>query len=114
MGGIRLVRVTVIMLQSGRFLTELSYPPRVPKKPENSSPWRRKQDESPRRIGTMTLLPVWVLQQPNQHAASTYRANYTSRNRLLIESGLSVPPGLLAPQLDSKADDMTKGRADHQ
>lgn len=25
------------------------------------------------------------MQQPNQHAASTYRANYTSRNRLLIE-----------------------------
>ncbi|WP_411025516.1 hypothetical protein, partial [Salmonella sp. s55004] len=23
------------------------------------------------------------MQQPNQHAASTYRANYTSRNRLL-------------------------------
>ena len=47
------------------------------------------------------------MQQPNQHAASTYRANYTSRNRLLIEWAYRSS-WIIGAAVDSKADDMTK------
>ncbi len=47
------------------------------------------------------------MQQPNQHAASTYRANYTSRNRLLIEYAYRSS-WIIGAAVDSKADDMTK------
>ncbi|WP_393950355.1 DUF1073 domain-containing protein [Kluyvera intermedia] len=47
------------------------------------------------------------LQQPNQHAASTYRANYTSRNRLLIE-GAYRSSWIIGAAVDAKPDDMTK------
>ncbi len=47
------------------------------------------------------------MQQPNQHAASTYRANYTSRNRLLIEWAYRSSR-IIGAAVDSKADDMTK------
>jgi hypothetical protein len=47
------------------------------------------------------------MQQPNQHAASTYRANYTSRNRLLIEWAYRSS-WIIGVAVDSKADDMTK------
>lgn len=47
------------------------------------------------------------LQQPNQHAASTYRANYSSRNRLLIENAYRSS-WIIGAAVDAKADDMTK------
>lgn len=47
------------------------------------------------------------MQQPNQHAASTYRANYTSRNRLLIEWAYRSS-WIIGAAVDSIADDMTK------
>jgi hypothetical protein len=46
------------------------------------------------------------MQQP-WHAASTYRANYTSRNRLLIEWAYRSS-WIIGAAVDSKADDMTK------
>jgi hypothetical protein len=50
------------------------------------------------------------MQQPNQHAASTYRANYTSRNRLLIEWAYRSS-WIIGAAVDSKADDMTRACA---
>lgn len=47
------------------------------------------------------------MQQPNQHAASTYRANYTSRNRLLIEMAYRSS-WIIGVAVDAIADDMTK------
>jgi hypothetical protein len=47
------------------------------------------------------------MQQPNQHAASTYRANYTSRNRLLIEWAYRSS-WIIGVAVDAIADDMTK------
>ncbi|MGA9607012.1 MAG: DUF1073 domain-containing protein [Rouxiella badensis] len=47
------------------------------------------------------------MQQQNQHAASTYRANYTSRNRLLIEWAYRSS-WIIGAAIDSIADDMTK------
>ena len=47
------------------------------------------------------------MQQPNQHAASTYRANYTSRNRLLIEFAYRSS-WIIGVAVDSIPDDMTK------
>lgn len=47
------------------------------------------------------------LQQPNQHAASTYRSNYTSRNRLLIEWAYRSS-WIVGAAVDAKPDDMTK------
>ncbi|EMD6813351.1 DUF1073 domain-containing protein [Citrobacter koseri] len=47
------------------------------------------------------------LQQPNQHAASTYRANYTSRNRLLVEWAYRSS-WIIGAAVDAKPDDMTK------
>lgn len=47
------------------------------------------------------------MQQPNQHSASTYRANYTSRNRLLIEWAYRSS-WIIGAAVDAKPDDMTK------
>lgn len=47
------------------------------------------------------------MQQPNQHAASTYRANYTSRNRLLIEYAYRSS-WIIGVAVDAIPDDMTK------
>ncbi len=47
------------------------------------------------------------MQQPNQHAASTYKANYTSRNRLLIEWAYRSS-WIIGVAVDAIADDMTK------
>ncbi|NMP26858.1 DUF1073 domain-containing protein [Rahnella sp. SAP-1] len=47
------------------------------------------------------------MQQQNQHAASTYRANFTSRNRLLIEYAYRSS-WIIGAAVDSIADDMTK------
>ena len=47
------------------------------------------------------------MQQPNQHAASTYRANYTSRNRLLLEWAYRSS-WIIGAAVDAKPDDMTK------
>ena len=47
------------------------------------------------------------MQQPNQHAASTYKANYTSRNRLLIEWSYRSS-WIIGVAVDAIADDMTK------
>lgn len=95
MGGIRLVRVTVIMLNRVVF-NKLSYPPRVPKSRRIVTMAKKTG-----RVATADSYDNFVarvgMQQPNQHAASTYRANYTSRNRLLIEWAYRSS-GLLAPQ----------------
>jgi hypothetical protein len=47
------------------------------------------------------------LQQNNQHAASTYRANYTSRNRLLIE-WCYRSSWIIGAAVDAIPDDMTR------
>lgn len=47
------------------------------------------------------------MQQNNQHAASTYRANYTSRNRLLIEWAYRSS-WIIGKAVDIVADDMTR------
>lgn len=47
------------------------------------------------------------MQQPNQHAASTYRANYTSRNRLLVEWAYRSS-WIIGVAVDAIPDDMTK------
>lgn len=47
------------------------------------------------------------MQQQNQHSASTYRANFTSRNRLLIEWAYRSS-WIIGAAVDAIADDMTK------
>lgn len=47
------------------------------------------------------------MQQPNQHAASTYRANFTSRNRLQIEWAYRSS-AIIGSAVDAVADDMTR------
>lgn len=47
------------------------------------------------------------MQQPNQHAASTYRANFTSRNRLQIEWAYRSS-AIIGAAVDAIADDMTR------
>lgn len=47
------------------------------------------------------------MQQQNQHAASTYRANYTSRNRLVIEWAYRSS-WIIGAAVDAIPDDMTK------
>jgi len=47
------------------------------------------------------------MQQPNQHAASTYRANFTSRNRLQIEWAYRSS-SIIGSAVDAVADDMTR------
>lgn len=47
------------------------------------------------------------MQQPNQHAASSYRANFTSRNRLQIEWAYRSS-AIIGSAVDAVADDMTR------
>lgn len=47
------------------------------------------------------------MQQPNQHAASTYRPNFTSRNRLQIEWSYRSS-AIIGASVDAIADDMTR------
>lgn len=47
------------------------------------------------------------LQQATQHAASTYRANFTSRNRLQIEWAYRSS-AIIGSAVDAIADDMTR------
>jgi len=47
------------------------------------------------------------MQQPNQHAASTYRANFTSRNRMQIEWAYRSS-SIIGSAVDAIADDMTR------
>jgi len=47
------------------------------------------------------------MQQPNQHAASSYRANFTSRNRMQIEWAYRSS-AIIGSAVDAIADDMTR------
>lgn len=47
------------------------------------------------------------MQQPNQHAASTYRPNFTSRNRLQIEWAYRSS-AIIGSAVDAISDDMTR------
>lgn len=47
------------------------------------------------------------MQQPNQHAASSYRANFTSRNRMQIEWAYRSS-AIIGSSVDAIADDMTR------
>lgn len=47
------------------------------------------------------------MQTPNQHSASTYRANFTSRNRMLVEWSYRSS-WLIGEAVDAIPDDMTR------
>lgn len=47
------------------------------------------------------------MQTPNQHSASTYRANFTSRNRMLVEWSYRSS-WLIGEAVDAILDDMTR------
>ncbi|EPT4022350.1 DUF1073 domain-containing protein [Enterobacter roggenkampii] len=47
------------------------------------------------------------MQTPNQHSASTYRANFTSRNRLLVENSYRSS-WIIGEAVDAIPDDMTR------
>ncbi|EPD2283444.1 DUF1073 domain-containing protein, partial [Shigella flexneri] len=46
------------------------------------------------------------MQTPNQHSASTYRANFTSRNRMLVEWSYRSS-WIIGEAVDAIPDDMT-------
>jgi hypothetical protein len=93
-------------VKSGRFLT--NYPIRHEYRKSRRIITMAKKTG---RVATADSYDNFVarvgMQQPNQHAASTYRANYTSRNRLLIEWAYRSS-WIIGAAVDSKADDMTK------
>lgn len=47
------------------------------------------------------------MQTPNQHSASTYRANFTSRNRMLVEWSYRSS-WIIGEAVDAIPDDMTR------
>ncbi|WP_336818100.1 DUF1073 domain-containing protein [Cedecea sp. MMO-103] len=67
--------------------------------------------KSSKRVATTDSYDNFIarvgMQQPNQHAASTYRPNYTSRNRLLIEWAYRSS-WIIGVAVDAIPDDMTK------